>query len=181
MTTDNVNCEFKVFNVDGIDDYFPKWCLGIAIFVVIGLVAIYKDQFDRIIFMVVWSGLWGVLVAGAYYVLITADVLVNDTQIARGFRGRISQRIDWRVISLIREYAAYSSAEKEMRRFVQIFPEKSSVWKFQSSGPILFSDKVESFDELIGILNEHISMHLIKVEVKVNGVWERRQRLLTSL
>jgi hypothetical protein len=181
MTTDDRSSDFRVFSIDGVDNYFVKWCAAIFIFVAIGLVAIYKGQFSRIIFIVAWSGLWATFIAGTYYALTTADVLIESAQITRRVRGWISQRISWGDVRLIRAYSAYIPADREIRQFIQIFSRKPSFWKFQVSGPMLISDKVECFDELLTVLNEQISTNLIKVEVKVNGVWERRQRLVAIL
>lgn len=179
MTTDDTNDDFKVFSTDGIDDYFVKWCLGVLIFVLIALGAIYKHQFDRIIFIVVWSGLWATCIAGTFYALTTADVLIDGTRIARRVRGQISQCISWSNVCLIREYS--TQVRQVTVTSVRIFPKKNAFWIFRLSGSTVISDRFDRFDELIAILNEHILRHPIKVEIKVNGRWEPRQTLPVSL
>ena len=182
MSINGTNYDFKIFSFDGIDDYLVKWSLVLCIFLVIGPLVMLKHGFEPIVFVVVWLGSWLTLIAGTYYAVNTADVLVNDAGIARRLHGWISQRIEWGEVRLIREYFENAPAYNATLHFVQIIPVKPSFFRFQLCGSLLISDRVDRFDaELLDILNQHISKNRIRVEVKENGVWECRQRLVTTV
>jgi hypothetical protein len=178
MIADSASSDFQIFRFDGIDDYLVKWSIGLCLFVVVGPLMMLKHRFEPIVFVVMWLGLWYTLIAGTYYALNTADVLVSDAGIARRLRGWISQRIDWSDVRLVREYFEYAPAYKATLHFVQIFPTKSSFFKFQLCESVLISDRADRFKaDLIEKLNQNILKHHIKVQLKDGGVWERRQRL----
>jgi hypothetical protein len=126
-------------------------------------------------------GLWMTLIAGTYYALNNAEVFVNEDGIGRRLRGRRTQWIYWNDVALVREYSAYASAYKAKLRFVEVIPAKPSFLKFQLCSSMLISDRIERFDaKLIDVLNEYISKHAVKVEVKEDGTWRRRQRLASQ-
>jgi hypothetical protein len=178
MKTEKTDDIFKNFSFDRSGGNLLKFGFAISVVVSIGLAAAYRGQFDRTVFMMVWFGCWVCLIFATYFVLISADVCINNSQIARGLNGHLSQRIAWDNVRLIRQFSAYVPAEKESRRFLQIFPTKSSFWKFQMLGSMLVSDRLDDYEELITVLSDHLSNHPAKFEVKVDGRWERRQRLL---
>ena len=182
MTTNATSSSLQIFSFDGIDDYLVKWSIGLCIFLFIGPLMMLRHGFEPIAFVVVWLGLWLTVIAGTYYALNTADVVVSDAGISRRLRGWISQRIDWSDVRLVREYFEYAPAYKTTLHFIQIFPRKSSFFKFQLCELVLISDRVDRFKaELIEVLNKYISQRRIIVELRENGVWERRPRLVTTL
>jgi hypothetical protein len=43
------------------------------------------------------------------------------------------------------------------------------------------SERFEGFERLVDILNEHVEVNGIRVEVQSNGIWERRSRISYKL
>jgi hypothetical protein len=138
-----------------------------------------------------WGMIWTFLILGTSYVLTAAEVLVNADGIARKVYGRTCHRIKWSDVQCIREYSAQVQRQEvtglqveiqqERLTGVRICPNKPAFWTFRLYGFMVVNSRFDEFGELISILNEQIALHQIKVEVKLNGVWERRQRLVASL
>ena len=117
--------------------------------------------------------------SGIWYFLTTAELLVDEEGLRRKLFGRVYGRIYWRDVESIREGS--NLLRKQTVTFVRIVPKRAPLWSLRLSGSISMNDQMEGFDELIEILNRYISVHLLKVEINTQGVWQRRQRLLTSL
>jgi hypothetical protein len=135
--------------------------------------------------------IWIFLILGTSYLLTAAEVIVNADGIARKIWGHTCHRVKWSDVKCIREYSAQVQRQEviglqvENRREtvtgVRIYPNKSAFWAFRLYGPTVITDRFDDFAELIAILNEQISLHQLRVEIKVNGVWERRPRLVPTL
>ncbi len=165
--------------------------IGITFFASIFIYATARFGFRSDGFAFIWGMVWFFLILGTSCVLTAAEVLVNADGIARKVYGRTSQRIKWSDIKCIREYSAQVQRQEttglkiEIQREtvtgVRIYPNKSAFWTFRLYGLMVINSRFDEFDELIGILNEQIALHQIKVEFKVNGVWQRRQRLVSTI
>jgi hypothetical protein len=165
--------------------------IGITVFVSLFIYATARFGFRPSGFVFSWVMVWIFLILGATYVLTAAEVLVNADGIARKVYGWTCQPIKWSDVKFIREYAAQVQRQevtglqvkiqRETVTGVRIYPNKCAFWTFRLYGFMVINSRFDEFDELIGILNEQIALHQIKVEVKVSGAWQRRQRLAPTI
>ena len=157
------------------------WIFGafIALCIAILLLFYSRHQLDPVPFSVFWSSLWWFIVACTSYAVDTSEVLVSDQYVARRFWGRICHRVDWPDIERIRESTA--QLKDGPITFINIVPRCKSFWRFQLTGTIQMSDRFTDFEELVSSLNKEIEKHTIRVEVRENGIWNARPRLLARV
>src|SRR5208282_1465850 len=138
----------------------------------IAIAAIARHQFDRQVFVLVWSVSWMYFVLCTLFTLNNADVSISDSGISRVIFGRICQSIRWGDIRLVRQYLLFSRADGKELRFLQIVPAKAPFYQFTLIRKMTISEKIDDFDALIGRLNEQLLQHSPRIEIKVNGQWQ---------
>ena len=170
----------RLFRFSGRGQFFAAWIAGLSIWVFFALLAVSRNQLEPIVFFVVWTGFWFILTAGTYRAIITSDVLIDDIGVSRKLFGWVIQRIQWNELKLIREYSGYVPNSEETLRFVRLVPKKLPLFKFRLCEPMLISDRVDRFEELIATLNKYIAAYRPSIEIKVNGEWQPAPQLVTS-
>jgi hypothetical protein len=180
MELKNTECPATVFRFSGRAQFFAAWIAGLSIWVFFALLAVSRHQLDQMVFFVVWSGFWFFLVGGMYRAIVTSDVLVNDTGVSRIIFGFVIQRIQWDELLLIREYSGYVSQSEATLRFLRLVPRRYPFPTFRLCEPMLISDRVDNFEDLIAALNKYVAIYQPSVELKVNGGWQSAKRLVNS-
>jgi hypothetical protein len=144
----------------------------------LGLGIVRKDLPPGILAMVL-SFLSFYTLSGVAYLLTTAELLLDEEGLSRKLFGRVYGRIYWRDVQCIQETS--NLVRKQTVTVIRIIPKPVPFWSFRLSGSISMGDQMDGFAELIEILNHYISVHLLRVEIRTDGVWQRRQQLSTSL
>ena len=122
----------------------------------------------------------GFLLFGAMYFFDTSELLLDDTGITRKIFGRVCMLITWRGIKVIREQFLVNQRYGGESR-IDILPTKPCDFLLRLRRTIKFSEQVENYDELIGILNQRIKQYSIRVEIYSNGSWRSRSELAATV
>jgi hypothetical protein len=83
-------------------------------------------------------------------------------------------------LMLIREYSGYISQSDATLRFVRLVPRRYPFLTFRLCEPMLISDRVDKFEDLITALNRYVTIYRPSVELKVNGGWQPVRQLVNS-
>ena len=121
----------------------------------------------------------GVLAIGVNFFLDTSELLVDETGLARRIYGGVVMQIPWTDIQRIRE-SFRTKARNGPQVIIQVTPKFRRGLLLRYRRMLVISDQIESFDELIEILNERISRHSIRVEISSNGVWRQQSKLVAT-
>jgi hypothetical protein len=180
MDLKSTGCESMMFRFSGRAQFIAAWIAGLSIWVFFALLAVSRHQLDQMVFFAVWSGFWFFLVGGMYRAIVTSDVLITDSGVSRVLFGIAIQKIQWDELILIREYSGYVSRSEETLRFVRLVPRRYPFLTFRVCEPMLISDRIDNFEDLIAALNKYVSIYQPTIELNINGGWKPAKQLVNS-
>lgn len=99
------------------------------------------------------------------YMLVGADIVVDDRSLSRVIFGKIIQTIEWSDIDLIR----ISNGFGRSKYSYNIYSAKIKHRRLGVNGKLAFGDDMANSDEFITLMNSHIAMYRIKIESIVGG------------
>lgn len=115
----------------------------------------------------------------AMFIMDSSQLLVDDTGLSRKIGGRDCMRIPWIGIRSIRETFKITK-QGEPRIYIEVMPVLRLDLALRLRRSIVTSDQIESFDDLVAMLNERVKQYSIRVEINANGIWEQRSQLLAT-
>lgn len=148
-------------------------CAGILVY------ATSRHQLSLTIFAVFFGSLCWLALIGWIYAISSAEVLVDDVGISRRLFERICQHIKWNDVKCVRESRVTNSRVSVTA--IRIISKSHKFWNFDVTKTMTISERFEGFERLVDILNEHVEVNGIRVEVQSNGIWERRSRISYKL
>jgi hypothetical protein len=110
----------------------------------------------------------------------SSELMVDDAGLARRIFGRLCMQIPWTGIKVIREqFLLNQRYGGEIR--IDVIPRKIHGIALRFRRTIKFSEQIESFDELVDILNARAEQYSIRVEIASKGIWKSRAKLLARV
>lgn len=99
------------------------------------------------------------------YLLVGADIHVDDSGISRYVFGRLFQSAGWNDIYLIRISGGFGKSKYSYN----IYSRKMSHKSLGINGKIAFGDDMANVSEFVNTMNAHIAKHGVKIESIVGG------------
>lgn len=117
---------------------------------------------------------------GVMFFVDSSDLLINEAGISRRILGRVCTQTPWSGIKVIRErFIANQKYGGEIR--IDVLPKTLHGLALRFRRTIKFSEQIESFDELIEILNAKAEQYAIRIEIASNGIWNSRPRVVANV
>ncbi len=157
--------------------FFVALSISASMIAFIAVLAVLRHQFDRNVFLLVWSGSWLYAMWLAMFVMNNGDILVDAEGLSRVIFGKALRKIRWAQIHVVREYELFSKSDQRDLRCLQIIPEKGSSYTWQLYEKMIVTEKLDRFDDFVAMLNDHLEGFHIRIEAKTNSQWEARDRL----
>jgi len=134
-----------------------------------------------------WGGCMTFLIfsLGYFYFCViffvdSSTLLVDDAGLARRIFGRVCMQTPWPGIKVIREqFLRNQRYGGEIR--IDIVPRQRHGVALRFRRTIKFSEQIESFDELVELINARAAQHSIRIEIASKGIWQSRSQLLTNV
>ena len=147
------------------------------------LILVYADIKGEMQFGGFLAGLFvslGFVFFGATYFIDTSELLLDDTGIRRKIFGRTRMEVPWTGIKVIREqFLKNQKYGGEIR--IDILPAELRGIALRFRRTIKFSEEMESFDQLVHLLNARAEQYSIRIEVARQGIWRAESTLLTRV
>ena len=115
----------------------------------------------------------------AMFIMDSSELLLDETGLSRKIYGRVCMQIPWIGIISIRETFQITK-RGEHRIWIEVIPDKRADLALRLRRSIVTSDQIESFDDLIAMLNERVNQYSIRVDVRTKGIWKQRSQLLAN-
>ena len=116
------------------------------------------------------------LFVGLVNVIVTSDIVINDTGISRGAFGKVWLTIAWSNVSYIKIFDELDGGGK----YFNIYPSTKPRPRLLLNGKMAFNDKMERSVDFIKLMNVYILSYNIKIESIVGGIKTYPSKLQTK-